>query len=218
MEVPFLLRCFLIGLLAATGCGPIFVLTFNRSAVCGFRKGFATALGASLGDSFYFLLGLLGALAVISELQYFMIFLDVIGGLLLLALGINSLKKMKEIICVTVECSYGLLFSTSKAFTLTILNPLVILFFMAVTLQMLPDDISQFSLAYILLSSFFVQLGSLVVLSCVSLIASCLGSCITTKRLRIISGITGVAFIAFGLYLLGDFVSKTVKSSFFHIF
>jgi threonine/homoserine/homoserine lactone efflux protein len=213
MEVPFLLRCFLIGILAASGCGPVFVLTFNRSAVCGFWRGFPTAIGAGLADSFYFLLGLLGALAVVGELKYFMVFLDLIGGILLIALGFHSLRKMKQIVCVTIECSYSTLFALTKAFTITILNPLVILFFMAVTLQILPgkEVVSRFSYLYVLLSSFFLFLGSLAVLGTVSLVASFLGSCITTKRLRFFSGITGVAFILFGLYLFGHFVVGMAK-------
>jgi len=211
MEIPFLLKCFLIGALAASGCGPIFVLTFNRSAVCGFWKGFATALGASFGDSFYFLLGLLGTLAVISEITYFMVFLDMIGGLLLLGLGLLALRKMRKVVCVTVECSYSPILSVGKAFTVTVLNPLVVLFFMAITLQALPARFSQFSLAYIVITTCFVWLGSMSVLSLVSLVASLLGSCITTKRLGIISGVTGTVFIAFGIYLLGDFFLQIGK-------
>ena len=214
----FLFKCFFIGILAASGCGPIFVLTFNRSAVCGFFKGLATAIGASLADCFYFMLGLLGALAVIGNLKYFMVFLDLIGGVMLLGLGILALRKMKQVVCVTVECSYGVLFSIFKAFAITILNPLVILFFMAITLQVLPDDVahsastlSSLSLTYIFVCTFFVFLGSVVVLGSVSLVASFLGSCISAKRLRIISGATGIAFILFGLYLLGDFVMQVSK-------
>jgi threonine/homoserine/homoserine lactone efflux protein len=211
MDFIFLFKCYLIGILAASGCGPIFVLTFNRSAICGFLKGFATAIGASLGDSFYFLLGLLGALAVISELKLFMIFLDLIGGVLLLALGVHALKKMSKVFCVAVECSYSLFISTFKAFFLTIFNPLVILFFMAVTIQILPGNVKTFSTGFVLLSSFMVFLGSMTVLSIVSLIGSYLGSCITSKRLKIISGITGIVFIIFGGYLLSDFVLKFIK-------
>jgi threonine/homoserine/homoserine lactone efflux protein len=208
MQSIFLLKCFLIGILAASGCGPIFVLTFNRSAMCGFWKGFATGLGASLGDGFYFLLGLLGALAVISELKYFMVFLDLIGGCVLLILGIHSLKKMRRIVCVTIECSYSLFLSVGKAFTITVLNPLVLIFFLAVSIQALPDNVRSLPFGDVLFSSFFVVAGSLLVLSIVSLFASYVGACITAKRLRIISGVSGVAFIAFGLYLLGDFVVK----------
>ncbi|MBU1008306.1 LysE family transporter [Candidatus Dependentiae bacterium] len=218
MEIPFLIKCYLIGILAASGLGPIFVLTFNRSALCGFWKGFATALGACLADSLYFLLGLFGALAVISELRYFMIVLDFIGGVLLIALGMHSLRKVRQVVCVTVECSNNIFFAMSKSFTLTIVNPLVILFFMAVSIQVLPDDVSSLPLSVMLLSSLFVLAGSLTVLSVVGLIANFVGLCITAKRLRFISWVTGMAFILFGLYLFGDFAiqgAKLLKPSFF---
>jgi threonine/homoserine/homoserine lactone efflux protein len=211
MDLFFLFRCFFIGILAASGCGPIFVLTFNRSAVCGFWKGLATGLGASLADSLYFLLGLLGALAVIGELKYFMIVLDLIGGLLLLGLGWHSLKKMKQVVCVTVECSDGSFLAMTMAFTITLFNPLVILFFMAITIQALPDNVGKFSWYLVSLSTFCVLLGSLSVLGTVSLIASFLGSCISARKLRLISGVTGILFIIFGLYLLGDFVLQLVS-------
>jgi len=211
MEIPFLIKCYLIGILAASGLGPIFVLTFNRSAVCGFWKGFATALGASVGDSLYFLMGLFGALAVVSELKYFMFFLNLIGGVALILLGMYSLRKVRQVICVTVECSYNIFLSMGKAFMLTVLNPLVILFFMAVSIQVLPADTGSLPLGIVLLSGVFVLAGSLTVLSSVSLVASFVGSCISAKRLRVISGITGISFIVFGLYLLASFFFKWAK-------
>lgn len=210
MDIGFLLKSFLIGILAASGCGPIFVLTFNRSAVCGFWKGFATALGASLGDSLYFMLGLVGALAVIGESRYFFIGLDLVGGLVLLALGWHTLKKVRQVVCVAVECSYSMLLSIGKAFTLTVLNPLVILFFMAVSIQVLPSNAGRLPYPYLAASVLCVLLGSLLVLSLVALIASYLGSCLSAKRFRIISGITGFGFILFGAYLLFDFFVKVV--------
>ena len=103
MDYWFFVNSFFIGVLAASGCGPIFVLTFNRSAVCGFFKGFVTAVGASLGDGLYFLLGLIGVLAFVGELKSFMIFLDIIGGIILIVLGINSLKKMRQFFLITMN-------------------------------------------------------------------------------------------------------------------
>jgi len=212
MDMSFLLRCFLIGVLAASGCGPIFVLTFNRSAVCGFLKGFATAVGASFGDAFYFFLGLLGALTVVGELTYFMVILDLVGSLVLFALGVHAIKKMRQLACVTVECSYGVLFSATKALTLTLLNPLVILYFMAISIQVLPNNmVVQLSLHQLLLSTFFVFAGSLSVLTLVSLFASSLGACLSARRHKIFSGIAGVVFLLFGTYLLFDFLVQVFR-------
>lgn len=211
MSITFLLKCFLIGVLAASGCGPVFVLTFNRSAICGFWRGLATALGASLGDGTYFLLGLLGALSVISEIKYFMVFLYLIGGLVLIALGIHSLRQMRQVFCVTVECSYRPVLAIGKAFTLTVLNPLIILFFIAVTMHILPHDVAKISIGFVVSSVFAVWFGSMFVLSSVSLVASYLGSCITTRQLQVVSGITGMVFIGFGLYLISNFGLQIIK-------
>jgi len=210
MDHRFLIQCFFIGVLAASGCGPIFVLTFNRAAVCGFWKGFSTALGASIGDSSYFMLGLLGALTVIKEAKYFIFFLDIIGGIILLSLGVNSLKKMQQVVCVSVECSFNIFFSFFKSFSLTIFNPLVFLYFMAAVIHVLPEK-ETLSWGAVSLSSFAVCLGSLAVLCTVSLIAAFLGSCITAKRLRLISGFSGIVFIGVGLYLLSDFGINIVR-------
>lgn len=204
----FLIKSFLIGLLAASGCGPIFVLTFNRSAICGFWKGFATALGASFGDGLYFMLGSLGALAVISELRYFLIFLDLIGGVVLIILGIHSLNVARKIVFVNIECSPNVIISAIKAFTLTVLNPLVILFFIAVSLRVFPEELDKMPTNLVLLRSVAVAAGSLTMLSLVSLVASFVGSCITARRLRIVSQISGGLFILFGLYLLADLSFK----------
>ena len=197
MDYWFFVNSFFIGVLAASGCG--------------FFKGFVTAVGASLGDGLYFLLGLIGVLAFVGELKSFMIFLDIIGGIILIVLGINSLKKMRQLVCVSIECSRSVFWSMGKAFTLTVLNPLVIMFFMAISISILPDNVVRLPWNVVLVSSFFVMLGSLFVLSIVSLVASYLGSCITTKRLRIFSGISGIAFIIFGLYLFCVFFLELRK-------
>ena len=57
MDYSILVGCFFVGVLASSSVGPIFVLTFNRGAIYGFLRGFATALGASIADGLYFFLG-----------------------------------------------------------------------------------------------------------------------------------------------------------------
>ena len=208
MNLYFFLKCFLVGVLASSGCGPLFVLTFNRSAICGFFKGFATALGASIGDAFYFFLGLFGALTIVSEVKSLMILLDLIGGSILIILGINAMKQMRQFVCVAVECSDSFVYSSGKAIGLTLINPLIIMFFMAISVQILPVNYKLMTVYEIFLSSLLVFSGSLFVLGFVSLFSSYVGSCITTKKMRIIHLITGILFIFFALYLFYDFIFR----------
>lgn len=210
MEIPFLLRCFLIGALGASGCGPLFILTFNRSAVCGFWKGFATGIGASLGDATYFFLGLLGFLSFLSRNGGVMLGLDLVGGIILLVLGTNSLKGMRQVVCVGIECSSGFWASVFKSLSLALFNPLVILFFMAVSMHALPEHVANLPMSNVVISSVCVMAGSLSILTMVSLVASLLGACITAKRYRYISGASGLAFVLFACYLFFDFISRLI--------
>ncbi len=205
MTTLFLLKCFFIGMLAASGCGPVFILTFNRGATRGFFYGLVTALGASIGDMLFFMLGLWGALAVIGGSRHFMFMLDFIGGGMLIIFGIRSLFQLWKASNVRVDYPDNLIVAFIRAFLLTMLNPLVVLFFMAISLQILPEGVTKLASMKILISSAFVFAGSLTILSGVSLIASYIGSCINPKRFKIISGLTGLVFLLFGGYLLWDF-------------
>lgn len=54
MGVVFLLKAFFTGFCAASAVGPVFIMTFNRSALHGMHLGIATALGAAVTDGFLF--------------------------------------------------------------------------------------------------------------------------------------------------------------------
>ncbi len=91
MDYGFLLKCFVVGIIATSGVGPIFILTFNKGAVHGFLRGFATALGAAVADAFFFFLALMGILTTIGDSRRFMLVLDLVGGVVLLFIGYRML-------------------------------------------------------------------------------------------------------------------------------
>ncbi len=213
MDYVILIRCFLIGILASSSLGPIFVLTFNRGAVYGFFRGVATAVGACIADGFYFFLGLLGILAILKESRHFMFLLDIIGGFLLIVLGLYSLNKArKKIMSVVIGDSRGIFLTISKSFLLTILNPLVFLFFMVIGVQILPAGVEYLSLKQVFAASVMVMLGSLFVLSVVALISSFLGKCMKEKQLKMIYFLTGLVFIGVGIYFLDHLVISVIKT------
>ncbi|MCK4651390.1 LysE family transporter [Candidatus Babeliales bacterium] len=212
MNFSILIRCFLIGVLASSSLGPIFVLTFNRGAIYGFLRGFATAFGACIADGVYFFLGLVGVLAILKESEKFMFFLDTIGGILLILLGIYSLRKARQgFVTIKMEGKISVFLTAGKSFLITILNPLVFLFFMIIGVQILPEGIQSLTLRQVFFGSFVVALGSLSVLCMVSLIASFVGNCISKAKLRFISFITGLVFIGVGIYLLDHLFMSLIQ-------
>jgi len=209
MNFMYLLKCFFLGFSAASTIGPIFVLTFNKGAVYGFWRGFATALGAAIGDGLLFLLGLLGVLNLLESSKKLMLIMDLVGGLVLIFLGFHMMlsqeakKDSKQIEIPSVGPAYLTVF---KSFILTVINPLTILFFMFMGIQILPQEDMFLSINQVFTSGLMVASGSLSMLSLVSLCASLLGSVINPRTIKIVSYITGIIFIAIGVYFLGDFV------------
>lgn len=203
MDYVILLRCFLIGILASSSVGPIFILTFNRGAVYGFFRGLATGLGACIADGIYFFLGLYGVLAVLKESKDFMAIFDLIGGVGLILLGIYSFSKIKKVsTAVALGSKASISLAVIKAFIITILNPLVFLFFMVIGAQILPEGIEYLTLRQMGFASFMVMLGSLSVLALVSLFSSLVGRSMKEKHLKIIHFITGTVFFGIGAYLI----------------
>lgn len=201
----FFMKCFLIGVLASSGIGPIFILTFNRSAMYGFSHGLATALGAGIGDTLFFALSLRGILGAIQSSPRIVMLLDALGGIILLFVASHLLKKTYQTVSLSIGEKESLHTTFLKSFILTILNPMTIFFFIVITMKFFPSLEGYTSLHEMMLGCSMVTLGSLSVLGSVSFVASFIGHNMQSSTLRIISYISGIGFFLFGLYLLSHF-------------
>jgi L-lysine exporter family protein LysE/ArgO len=196
----FFFKCFLIGISAASAVGPIFILTFNNSALRGIVKGISTAIGGALADGFLLFLGLVGALSFFENSKKYQVTIDLIGGFLLLVFGLYMIFQPKTDATKTSSSAESLFLSAFKAFSLTVLNPLTILFFIFVSTQLLQSIDTDLSSTYILLGSSTTALGSFSVFGSVAYIASRIGKAINHRRLKLISIITGAIIVCIGIY------------------
>jgi len=206
MNYWFFLKCFLVGVSVASAVGPIFVLTFNRAAQHGFLRGFFTALGSALGDTFLFLLGGIGLLSLIEGSKKIILMMDLVGGCALILSGIKMLEGKGSYKQPHEKSSLGVFQTISEAFLLTIINPLAIVFFMFISVQLLPEGVSRLSFVQIIGGGMMIAAGSLSIFTLVALVASRLGKSMNQKNLQLIEQITGVILTGVGFYFLGDFV------------
>lgn len=204
----FLGTCFLVGVSAGSGVGPVFLLTLNRSTLYGFWKGFATALGAALADALYFFLATLGLLSIIESMGNAVLFMEGLSGLLLMGFGVHLMRTKLRIEDSIKSDNQSLALSAVKSFLLTLFNPFMVIFFIFVSVNILPTNAMPDSYRTLFLGGVFVGCGSLAILTLVALIGSLLGSKIKRAGLELFSKITGLIFGGFGLYLLVDFGSK----------
>ncbi|MFC1894822.1 LysE family transporter [Candidatus Dependentiae bacterium] len=123
--------------------------------------------------------------------------------ILLIFFGIYFIyKSFYKVRTVFLEGKLGIILTMSKSFILTIINPLVLIFFMLIGVQILPDGVMSLSLNKVVVASIIVSFGSLLVLTIVSVLASIFGKCISQKKLKFVSFITGIIFIIIGIIFL----------------
>lgn len=209
MNYWFYFKCFLVGVSVSSAIGPIFILTFNRGSLYGFWKGFSTALGSALADGCLFLLGSVGLLSLVGESPRAVLVMDFIGGVAMIFFGIRLLRgyHTRDIASEHQIALPGSFFLTvSKAFILTLLNPLALLFFMFVSVQVVPEGASGLPLVRILAGSFMIVLGSLTILTGVALLAHYIGKSINTQSLSAIAYVTGLVLVGIGCYFLVDLI------------
>lgn len=210
MYVRFFIYCYGVGLSAACAMGPIFVLTFNRSALFGFWKGFSTALGSAAADTIFFALGLLGALTLLENSNGLILAMDSIGAAALIGLGIRTIQRHRNY-HATLPTDQGVILSALKSFLVTIVNPLVALSFMFISIQIVPEELNPLPISVGIIASSMVFLGSMTTLSMVSLIASKVGSAISKKKLSLIAYLSGFSFIAIAFYFIFDLISNLIR-------
>jgi len=200
MDYLFLIKCFGVGLLAASSVGPLFILIFNRAAFRGFLYGWATALGAAIGDGIFFCLASIGVLNMIKESFRMMILFDFLGGSILLLLAYRTLCDGHSVTVPSEGSKKNLLTMVFHALLLTLVNPATLLYFMVVAAKILPDAVGSMVLKAGG-GSITVMLGALTAFTGLSIAGTMVGHSINRKMLRTLTRMSGTFFAGVGLYL-----------------
>ena len=89
----YLLKGILIGLVFGIPAGAVGALCVQRTLQSGMKSGIITGLGSSAADCFYAAVGAFGITIISDFLTRFKIPINIVGGLLILAMGIGTLLK-----------------------------------------------------------------------------------------------------------------------------
>jgi len=125
------LRGLIIGFCIAAPVGPISILCVQRTINHGRLYGLVSGLGAATADMFYGAVAALGVAAVARFLVSQQLWLRLVGGLLVLAMGIRTLWSLPRAAQVAVPGG-GLVGAYLSTLLLTIANPMTIISFAAV--------------------------------------------------------------------------------------
>lgn len=123
----------LIGVAVAAPIGPVNLICIRRTLKYGMLNGFASGAGAAVGDGMFAIAAAFGVTAVISFVTAYSGWLQLVGGVFLLGLGIRTWFDHPHLDDKLPEGSLGdLLPVISVTFFLTITNPATMLGFVAI--------------------------------------------------------------------------------------
>lgn len=131
MDTSILIKGFLIGFTIAASIGPIGILCIRRSLVNGFLSGVFSGMGVATADGFYGAVAAFGLTFISSFLIKQHLWLQIIGIIYLLYLGIKIFREKPKESSEEKVASKGLLKDYFSIFFLTIVNPMTILMFTA---------------------------------------------------------------------------------------
>ncbi len=197
----YFFKGFIVGIGMAAPIGPISILCIRRSLMRGHHAGIATALGVALADSFYALVAALGLTALSTFLIDQKELLYAFGGFFLIFLGIKAFTAQPVSVNQPLK-STGFFLTAFQTTLLTLTNPMTIIIFLAAFATMGLDNIHHTVADAILIAS-GVFCGSGLWFISLSIIAAHFRSRIKPTILKHINQLSGLFFIACGLFLIG---------------
>lgn len=209
MEIIFFIKGIVVGMLASIPLGPVGVLCIQRTLNKGRVSGIVSGMGAATVDAIFALIAALGITFIINFIEQQRFFIQLIGGIVLIIMGLNvfyknPVKQMRKM----RRGKNKLINDFISVFLLTLSNPVAVFLFIAAL-----ASIDIVSVESPILSSLFVIAGVfggallwwLILISFVDLFRKKF----RLKQLWWINKIAGVLIAGFGIFaILFVFIDK----------
>ncbi len=202
------LKGLVFGFSIAAIVGPIGLLCIRRTLVAGRMSGFISGLGAALADAAYALIAALGLTAISGFLLNYQSVLQLLGGLFLCYLGIQTfLSKPTEVSQGAVKTN--LLNDFISTFFLTLTNPMTILSFIAIFAGLgLAASSNDYLAGILLVSGVFV--GSTIWWLMLSIATGFFRKSLTHIGIVIVNKVSGIIILGFGCWALWGFLKDVL--------
>lgn len=191
------LRALLIGISIAAPVGPIGMLCIRRTLANGRLAGFASGMGAASADMVYGAVAALGLTAITGLLVENALWLQIVGGIFLLYLGIRTfLEKPSDKPAQASADNFGSMYLST--FFLTITNPMTILSFAAIFAGTMFGESNGSPL--LMVAGVFI--GSAAWWLTLSFGVGVLRDRLNQTHMAWVNRFSGIVIIAFGVYAL----------------
>ncbi|MFD1738490.1 LysE family transporter [Bacillus salitolerans] len=188
-----------LGLSLAAPIGPINAAQLDRGIKNGFFHAWLIGLGSVVADIIYMCLVYLGMVHFI-EIPIVKAFLWSFGFFVLTYTGIESMISAGQIGVTTRGEVESKIKTFLTGFLMALSNPLTILFWLGIYGSIIAKTASNFTMNQLATYSFAIILGLLLWDVSMAALSSSFRNLLTTKLLKIISILSGLSLIGFGLY------------------
>ncbi len=196
-----------IGIAVAAPIGPVNLICIRRTLKYGMANGVAAGSGAMVGDGLFAAIAAFGVTAVISFVDDYSLWLQLVGGLFLLGLGIRTWFDRPRLDAALPEGSLGdLLPVISVTFLLTITNPATMLGFLAIFGGIIDFAIGSqdYRLTSVLVIS--VIAGSAIWWVALTGFVSLFRGKMTDRALKMLNYVSAAIIVLFGVGILSRLV------------
>lgn len=198
----------IIGILVSAPVGPVNVLCIQRAIERGFWGGIAAGLGAMLGDGLIALCAALGVGAISGAVQYHRMTIQVLGGSVLVAFGLQLSLAAPRFMPLATEEGHretlrDFVWDIPQTFLLTITNPGAVLGLFAIfggvsTFVEVEGYVDALTIVAAVMGGSFLWWFSL------SNLIGRFRHLLNERRLRLINQVTGFLLLGFGVLLVGE--------------
>ena len=196
--LPFILKGFLIGVIAAIPIGPILMLTIQKSVSDGRKAGFSCGLGGTAVDTLCAIISAFALSGIGDYVKTHTTVIELVGGLFVMFVGFNMFRT--HVPKTRRKRPYSAK-NFVKAFSMGLSNPAAIAVMLAL-FTFFKMDMSDVPHWIPVVSILALAFGSASYWYCVSRLVAHLGDRFNFKVLVIINRIAAIAIFIFGAILL----------------
>ena len=202
MELQFLIKGIIVGLLVSTPVGPMGILCVQRTLNKGKSSGFSSGMGIATADTIFALIAGLGISFIIHFLSEQQLIIKIIGGVVIAFIGlkifitnpVKQLKKHRREGKTLFEDFISILF-------MALSNPFTVFLYVAVFAGLNLQDVSTgYSSALLVVTGVFV--GASISWFTISTIVNYFRTKIRLRKLMWINRIAGITIILFGFFAI----------------
>lgn len=199
LSIPILVSYIILGFTLAAPIGPVNSARLDKGIKNGFWHAWVVGVGSMIADGIFMLMVYLGMVQFLN-IPIVQIFLWLFGGFILIYSGYESIKNSNTITLSHSRTKESLFKCFITGFIMSITSPLSILFWLGIYGSVLAKTVQTNGTESLLLYSSMIFLGLTFWDILVAALTTGFRKLLNVKSLILISIISGVSLILFGLY------------------